>query len=271
MTPQEQIQERLRAGDLTGALSSLKAAIRQNPADPDLRFLLYQLQSLAGDWTAAQSQLTTWQKLSGEVSPFAALLEGLVKAEVAREEVFAGRRQPLILGEPPAWMPALVLSLEALAGGRAEDALALRAQAMEAASALPGTLNGEPFTWLMDGDSRLGPVFEVILHGAYYWVPQDRVRSLTLTPPEQPRDLVWAMAELSLEGGATLSAHLPARYPGASTWSGEPLKLAAQTQWESPAEGLYLGRGQKVWLTDSADFNLLGSQTLTFTPADAGL
>ena len=37
-------------------------------------------------------------------------------------------------------------------------------------------MNGQPFDWIMDGDTRLGPVLELMMKGTYYWVPQQRVK-----------------------------------------------------------------------------------------------
>ena len=34
----------------------------------------------------------------------------------------------------------------------------------------------QPFEWIADGDTRLGPVLEAIVNGRYYWIPFDRIR-----------------------------------------------------------------------------------------------
>ena len=47
----------------------------------------------------------------------------------------------------------------------------------ELAIHLRGSLNGQPFEWVADADSRLGPVMEAIINGRYYWVPFARLAS----------------------------------------------------------------------------------------------
>ncbi|HEV7405133.1 MAG TPA: type VI secretion system accessory protein TagJ [Chthoniobacteraceae bacterium] len=256
------VQEALAAGDLPGAIAAQKAAIRQAPTVPEPRFLLFQLQCLAGDWTGAANQLAAQRKLLPAESPFLQMLEGLVKAETVREEVFRGVKAPKILGEPAAWIAPLVRALESGVQGRTEEAAALRRQAWEESPGEAGSLNGEPFAWLTDGDSRLGPVLEIVLNGTYFWVPQARVRKLAVQAPEQPRDLVWALGQITLETGADLPVFLPARYPFAAAWSDDALRLGRATEWDSPAEGTFEGRGQKVWMTEAAEHGLLAARNL---------
>ncbi len=263
------VQEALAAGDLPGAIAGQKAAIRQQPTVPELRFLLFQLLSLAGDWAGATNQLAAQRKLLNAESPFLTLLEGLVRAEVTREQVFRGEAPPRILGEPPAWVASLARALELSAKGRHEEAEALRGAALEAAPGVSGVLNDLAFAWLMDGDSRLGPLLEIVLNGSYFWVPQSRVRSLAIEPPEQPRDLVWAVAQITLETGAALPAFLPARYPHAAQWPDDALRLARRTDWQSSVKECFEGQGQRVWMTDAAETSFLEARSLQFNLAAA--
>ncbi len=255
----------LKAGDLTAALAAVKNSIRKNPGDADLRFLLFQTVSLAGDWEAASSHLVTFNELVGRQSPLPVLFNDLLGGEVQRKLVFSGGLQPTVFGEPQEWMAFLVQALAHAISGDADAAVRLKARAMEAAPAASGSLNGEPFNWMMDGDSRLGPVFEVILHGQYYWVPQNRIKSLTMESPENVRDAIWTPAAITLANDSEVHGFLPARYPGAATWDRDALKLARATEWDSPAEGYYTGRGQRVLMTDAAEFSWLDIRELSFT------
>lgn len=267
MTPQEEIPTLLKAGQLSGALAATKAAIRKAPTDSDLRFMLFQVQSLMGDWEAASNQLVAYSELTGRQSPLPIVFNDLIQAEVRRKYVFLGEEAPTIFGEPPAWAPLLVQALAHSAKGEFDAAQALRAKAMDEAPAIAGTVNGQPFAWLMDGDSRFGTMFEAIINGQYYWVPQSRIRSVHLEPPAQARDAVWMAASMTLENGAEISAFLPSRYPGASGWSDELLKLSRSTAWLEPAPGFYTGQGQRVLMTDASEVSLLDLRELEFTAA----
>ena len=255
----------LKAGDLTAALTAVKNAIRKNPGDADLRFLLFQTVALAGDWEGASSHLVTYNELVSRQSPLPVLFNDVLGGEVQRKLVFSGELQPTIFGEPQEWLAFLVQALAHSVKGETEAASSLKAQALEQAPAAPGTLNGEPFAWLMDGDSRLGPVLEVIHHGKYYWMPQNRVRSLEMEPPTNIRDAIWTPTAITLTNGSSIHGFIPARYPGAASWTSDALKLGRATGWDAPAEGYYCGTGQRVLMTDAAEISWLDVRSLEFT------
>ena len=52
-----QVQDLLKEGDLTGALSAAMEAVRNDPAKAENRTLLFQLLSIMGDWDRALTQL----------------------------------------------------------------------------------------------------------------------------------------------------------------------------------------------------------------------
>ena len=134
--------------------------------------------------------------------PMAQTYREAIRCEAFRAEVFAGKRTPHVLGEPPPWIGLLVESLEKLAQGHVAAAEALRAKAFEQAPAKGGTIDGKAFEWIADADSRLGPVCEAIIDGKYYWVPFERLVRVKVEAPTDLRDVVWASAQLELATGA---------------------------------------------------------------------
>ena len=267
MTPPPEIESLLKTGDLAGALAAVKAAIRKAPTDSDLRFTLFQFLSATGDWEGASNQLVAYSELTGRQSPLGHIFNDLVKAEVLRKLVFQGEKQPVIFGEPPEWVPLLVQSCAHFARGEYAAAMSLRSQALEEAPGVSGTVNGAPFDWMMDGDTRFGPMLELMMHGTYYWVPQQRVQELTFAEPTHLRDRVWVAVQVTFETGGATHAFMPVRYPAAHSWKDPALHLARTTDWTSPAEGIYIGGGQRVLMTNAAEIPLLEIRTLTFTPA----
>lgn len=267
MSPSEEIEQQLKNGELTAAIAANKAAIRKAPTDPDLRFMLFQTLSLAGDWEGASNQLVAYSELVGRQSPLPIVFNEVIHAEVRRKHVFMGDEAPTIFGEPPEWVSYLVQALACSARADHAKAAMLRAEALDRASPVSGSVNGVPFDWIMDADSRLGTMFEAIIHGQYYWIPQARLRSVTLEKPTQARDVIWAPASMTLENNAELSVFVPMRYPGAGSWKSDALKLARQTDYETPAEGFYIGLGQKVLMTNDGDFPLLDVRQIEFNAA----
>src|SRR6187551_3475611 len=117
------IEALLKTGDLPGALSAVKASIRQAPTDPDLRFMLFQVLSAGGDWEGASNQLVAFSELTGRQSPLAVIFNDVLEAEVKRKLVFQGEKLPVIFGEPPPWIPLLVQACSHFAKGQYEAAI----------------------------------------------------------------------------------------------------------------------------------------------------
>ncbi len=257
----------LKAGDLTAAIAAVKNAVRKNPGDPDLRFLLFQVIALAGDWDAASNHLVTYNELISRESPLPVLFNQLLEGEVQRLMVFTGELPPTVFGEPQPWIAYLIQALGHTRAGDHAAAAQLKAQAMEDAPAISGTINDIPFNWMMDGDSRFGPIIEAIIRGKYYWIPQDRIESLTTEAPSNIRDAVWVPANVMLTNGGNVHAFLPARYPGAHTWTEDALKLSRSTAWDEPHPGTYLGSGQRILMTDEDEISFLDIRQLSFTSA----
>ncbi len=95
----------------------------------------------------------------------------------------------------------------------------------------------------MDGDSRFGPVCEVINQGRYYWIPFAAIREMQFQAPASVTDLVWRHTRVQLIDGSEQVCQIPARYP----------LLAG-------ADERFLRAGA----TDSAEFSLLSLQQVLF-------
>lgn len=250
-------EELLKAGQPVEALAALQNAVRANPADPKLRVFLFQLQSVLGNWDKALNQLNVVESMGAEAMMLARIFSPVVACEALRAEVFQGRRSPLLFGEPAPWM-GLLLQAASLAGqGNFAAAAQLRDQAFADAPATPGILDGEPFEWIADADSRLGPMLEVILDGKYYWVPFCRISRIVMDKPSDLRDLVWKPATFVWTNGGEAAAHIPTRYPGSETSADDAIRMARKTDWVEQAGGYALGLGQRLLATDAGDKPLL--------------
>ncbi|CAN7209991.1 virulence protein SciE type [Acidovorax sp. LjRoot129] len=244
-------------------LSRVRDAIREEPARASLRTFYFQLLAVLGDWNKALAQLQVCAQLDPKAVPMAQAYREAMRCELLRSEVFEGRRTPYILGEPPQWLSYMVDALKAQSEGSQEAALKLRTQALDMAPASPGEINGEPFEWLCDSDSRLGPIFELYTNGCYYWVPFSAVRSIALEKPQDLRDLVWQPAELTLVNESTLQGLVPARYPAHAS-DDDSLRLARRTEWTDIGGEHVAGRGQRVLSSELGDHAVLDVRTIAF-------
>lgn len=262
-------EEYLRAGQLDEALAALQQAIRSNPADAKLRIFLFQLQSISGAWQKALTQLNVISDMDAETAILAKIFTPVLNLEALRAEVFAGRRSPLIFGEPPEWIGKLLQANQLIAQGNYAASSELREQAFEDAPSTPGKINGAPFEWIADADSRLGPVLEAFLDGKYYWIPFSRIQTIVIEAPTDLRDLVWLPAQFVWANGGQACGFIPTRYSGSESSPDSALRLSRKTEWKTPAEGIYLGVGQRLFATDQEDVPLLDARKIEFTPSQS--
>jgi type VI secretion system protein ImpE len=75
--------------------------------------------------------------------------------------------------------------------------------------------------------------------------------------------LVWTIAEITLKDGDTVSAFIPTRYPHSET-ADDAARLARSTRWQEVGTTATIGLGQRMWMTDKADFALFDSRKIVF-------
>lgn len=250
------------------SLTQLQDEVRQNPADARLRVFLFQLLCVLGQWDRALTQLQVLAGMDSSSMMLARLFQPVINCEVLRGEVFTGKRTPIIFGEPQEWMGLLVQANELFGRGESAAARELRDRAFEAAPTTAGKINDQPFEWIADADQRLGPVLEVILEGHYYWVPFCRIKRVFTEKPSDLRDLVWMPAQFLWTNGGEACGHIPTRYPATESSTDAALRLARKTEWTEPAEGFSVGRGQRIFATNEADYPLLECRTIDLLAAE---
>jgi len=261
-------EELLREGKPEAAVAALQSRVRKAPSDPKLRVFLFQLLCVLGNWERARDQLKALAELDPGSFPLVHLYGAAINCELLRREVFAGTKTPLMLGEPLPWAALLLQALSAAAQGKSGDARALRGEALEQATAIPGTVDGQAFEWIADADSRVGPMCEAVIDGQYYWVPFERIRSIALEVPSDLRDFLWMPARLALVNGGDTAALLPARYPGSESSTDGLIQLGRKTEWEETAPETFHGRGQRMLATNADEYALLNVRLLELRGAE---
>jgi type VI secretion system protein ImpE len=259
----------LGAGDLVTALKQLQEQVRGAPADAKLRVFLFQLLAVMGQWDRALDQLNVAATLDASALAMAQMYREALRCELLRADVFAGKRSPMVLGQPEQWLALLIESMLMAGRGQAGQAAQLRASAFDAAPPSPGTIDGVGFDWIADADTRLGPVLEAIINGRYYWVSFTRLRRIQIDKPEDLRDLVWMPAHFEFANGGEAVGLIPTRYPGSETSEDGAICLARKTVWQEPSPGVFHGFGQRLLATDQGEYPLMDVRDIQLTGSAA--
>ena len=259
------------AQSLAEQLQQLQASIRRDASAAPLRVHLFQLLCVLGQWKSALAQLQVCAQMDAAAIPMAQTYREAIACELFRAEVFAGKRQPRVLGAPPPWMALLIEALRHDADGAASNASDLRAESLDMATSSACFVDDIECAWLADGDARLGPVCELILNGQYYWLPFQAGLEIHMEAPADLRDLVWTPADLRLPGAAVVPALIPSRYPGTTAQQGpdaDALMQCRLTRWVEQGGDTWFGLGQRVWVSDVGEHALLDVRQLRFPAAD---
>jgi len=259
----------LKTGDPAGALKALQEEVRAKPQDAKLRVFLFQLLCVLGQWDRALNQLNVAAQLDASALAMAQMYREAIRCELLRAKVFEGATPPMVFGQPEEWLALLIEALLLAGRGKAKESAELRARAFDGAAGTAGTLGEQPFEWIADADSRLGPVLEAIVDGRYYWVPFERIRRITLEAPADLRDMVWAPAKLRLANGGDAAALIPARYPGSELDTNGLIRLGRKTEWDEVAPDTFHGRGQRMFATGEGEYALLSVRRLELGGAEA--
>jgi type VI secretion system protein ImpE len=256
-------EQSLKGGDPVAALAQLQEQVRARPADPKLRIFLFQLLCVLGQWERALNQLNVASSLDPGALAMTQTYSDAVRCEAVRDEVFDGKKSPMIFGQPDQWLALLIDSLLVAGRGEQDRSQELRARAFDEAPTSEGDIDGRPFSWIADADSRLGPVLEAVINGRYYWVPFSRLIKIQIEPPEDLRDIVWMPAHLQFENGGESVALIPTRYPGSETAADGLIALARKTIWEEMGPDTHRGLGQRIIATDTDDTPLMEVRTVS--------
>lgn len=253
-----------RDGRLADAIAAAQATLRKAPANLGARVLLAELLCFAGNLERADVLLDAASTIDPSSAMVIAEFRQLVRADMARRQLFRDGRVPEFLGEPT---EAQRLQLAALVALRAGDpaAAARDAAAAEAARPrCPGSHDGAAFDDLRDADDLLAGSLEVLTTtGKYFWIPTERLASVAFHPPKRPRDLLWRRASVSVEQGPDGDVYVPVVYVGDDTQT-EAQRLGRETEWQQATDGPVRGIGQRVLLLGESDLAIMELGTLSF-------
>jgi len=229
------------AGKLEEAIGALSDELRNDPTNVRQRTFLFELLCFAGLYDRAGKQLEVIAGSSKEAELGAWLYRSALHAERTRQERF-DPDGPLVI--PPA------------------------------AAVVTGTLNGKPFTSLVDADPRVGARLEVFAAGQYTWIPFRHISSVAMEPPQRLRDLLWSPARVmpgekfeELELGEVL---LPVLAAGSWRSDDDEVRLGRVTDFVAIDDEHAIPVGQKLLLVDDEPVPFLEVRELVITPAASG-
>jgi type VI secretion system protein ImpE len=261
-----QCRQLLRDGELDHATRKVSEWVRQDPTDSGNRVGLFQLLAASGQWTRASEQLRVAGELDAEWLPVVGAYRHAIGAEQEREQVMAGNVTPLMASPVPRWQQDLLAALREDHDGQAAQAASRRRHALSQAEGVGGHVDGRRFEWLGDADPRFGPCLEVVFDQGYSWVTFSSLRSIEFSAPQDVRDLLWRQAALVLRNGQRLNGLVPARYPNTEASAVQRLRLAQMTDWVGEQESAK-GLGQRVLITESDEYPMLGVRRIDFDPS----
>jgi type VI secretion system protein ImpE len=232
-----------------------------------LRVFLFQLLCVVGQWERALNQLNVVAELDPAALAMAQMYREALQCERLRADVFAGKKSPVVFGEPEQWLALLIESLLTRESSGAAQAQQLRARAFEDAPTSRGSIEGHAFEWIADADMRLGPVCEAIINGRYYWVPFARLSRIDLEKPVDLRDLVWMPAHFQFSNGGESVGLIPTRYPGSEASTDPGIRLARATVWTEETPDVFVGLGQRIFTTDAGDHAIMDVRTIVIGDA----
>jgi type VI secretion system protein ImpE len=255
-----------RDGNLAASLEAIESDIRRRPMDGKLRVFFAQLLMLAGQWDRGLDQLDAVGSLDATALLMAHTYRGLIHGEQMRAAVFAGQGSPGVIGGMQPWLAQLATCLSLDRQGDAAQATELRCDVFGSTPEVVGFLNGAAVESIADADSRLGPVLEVIVGGAYYWAPFACIKCVVIEGPRDARDFAWLPAQFLWRNGDRSTGFIPVRYPGSERSDDDAIRLARKTHWQHIGEDSRAGLGQRLLKTNTGTFGILDVIDLRLGP-----
>lgn len=260
-------KELFQSGQLQRAADAVTQELRNYPNDTGRRSFLFEALCFLGDYDRAQKQLDIINQQDEKADWVVQVYKNLLVAERKRQSLFAEGIPPEFFEDPPKHVQQ---HLEAVRRWhtRSPQVVDLLSAAEQHRPLLTGRLGDISFEEIRDCDDLLAPVLEIHVMQDYIWIPWDQVVELEISPPERPRDLIWAPIRVQTTGGRQQRGYLPLLYVNSFWASDEQIKLGRTTDWASELEGVTCGVGQKMILAGNEAYSLLEFTSLELTHSD---
>lgn len=260
-----------RDGKLAEAVEAQTAIVRDKPSDPETRAFLAELFMLTAAYDKADRQLDLLSTQHSKLGVAVALSRQLLRAAMARQEVFEKGRAPDVVTEPGVYVEAALQALLEIREGRQREAAAILAEADEKRARSPGRLGegGAGFEDFRDVDDLSAGFVEVLTStGKYFWVPTERVDFMEFEKPSRPRDLIWRQCKMEVRGGPEGVVYVPATYPTLPADGDiDTFRLGRATEWVGGDGTPTRGIGLRLFLVGEDGMSIDELQTVQFGAA----
>lgn len=248
------------------------ACVQHTPRAWRPYWMAFQWSCVTGEWGGALAMLEQCARLNDNIRLYLDHYRGCLMAERHRARVFLCESpdaavKPVYLPRTRPWVKSAVHQLQLANLGQPGAAPRVRTRLMPDLTG--GTSNLGSFSWLCDGDARLGPISELFVDGRYVWLPLENVAEMRFTPVNYMLDRVWRPVDILLWSGKKHAGFLPARYVG-SQFAGDELKLGYDTLWVQVGTPQQAGLGERNLKSACGYWPLSQLKHIRFNPCDRG-
>jgi len=259
--------ELYRQAKLDEAIEAALHRVKTAPTDLDARLLLCDLLCLDDQLERADRQLDVVVQQDAGMAGGIGLYRQLVRAEVARKDVFQSGRSPEFMNEITDVLKLHLRAAMALREGNVSEAGDLLRQAEQLRPSVQGECDGESFGDLRDLNDLTAPFLEVLTStGKYYWIGWERIEKLEFRPPRSLRDLLWRQTEMAIREGPDALVYVPVLYRGSHGSPDPEVRLGRRTDWIETPGGPTAGVGQRTLLVGDAGKSILSIGKISFSP-----
>jgi type VI secretion system protein ImpE len=261
---QQDIASLFKAGQLDAAIEAANQAVRRSPAHAPARVLLAELMVFAGNLKRADAVLDAAATLDPAVVLSVAEFRQLLRAEIARHQVWQEGRVPEFLGQPGEMEQALLAAILAARLGENDRAISYSATAERARPPSRVYIDGKNREDFRDADDLCAGIVEALTTtGKYFWIPIARLGSIDFHLPRRPRDLAWRRASMSVTDGPEGDVYVPVIYAGTDSDASDALRLGRETAWSDAAP--VRGCGQRMFLAGASGRGIMELSELGFS------
>jgi type VI secretion system protein ImpE len=259
------VKDHLSAGALQAAIDAATADVRGKPREAGARYLLAQLLCIKGELERADQQLDTIVQQEMKLGPTVTTLRQVIRAEQARRQFYNEGRLPDFLRQPADYVKLYIEAAVLLRKADVNKANELLEQAEELRPHRVGVCDGNAFDDLRDLDDVSACYLEVLTStGKFYVVPIEDVTRIEFHGREQPSDLIWRRAQLSVREGPDGEVYIPAIYCPIGETS-ERSMLGRTTDWVGGDGEPIRGVGQRCFLVGEESVPIMQLEIVEFS------
>lgn len=262
-------EQLFQAGRLTEAIEAQTQVVKAQPAAIVERFFLFELLCFQEEYDRAEKQLETIVRLDANQDFAVQPYRNLLAAERQRKKLFTEGLPPAVLGDAPPRFGVIVQAIQLLRQQAAQEAAVILAAVEDDQPRLSVMGEGIRDEDFRDGDDVFASIFELFVGPDYVWVPMENVRSLQIGRPANPRDLLWAQANLLMHDSQLVRGLIPVRYVDSGLAAEDAVRLGHRTDWTDPSAGPVRGVGQRTFLAGEESYGLLDLEMLQLSPIEA--